>query len=409
MPGMLNTARLPLRIVSITSLLLAPVATAGESDNVDYDIRGRVGVESRLFLEDPLFPEQHEHYGSVMLRPEFSRTWNDGDERLVFTPFLRVSQFDDRRTHGDIRELYYEKFAPSWELRAGIRTLFWGVTESQHLVDIINQTDLVENIDTEDKLGQPMLEFAWVRDWGTLTGFLLPGFRERTFPGREGRLRGPLPVEVDEPEYDAELEQWHVDFALRYSHYVGDWDIGLSYFYGTSRDPVLELRPEAGELELIPVYDLIHQVGVDLQWTHEAWLLKFEGIAREGQDGTFSAITTGFEYTFFNVSGGNADVGVLAEWLFDSRGSSAPTSFENDVFVGMRLSLNDIKTTQLLAGAIIDPDSGATFGTLEASRRLGSSWRVSIEGRFFHNLPDDDPAAAIRRDDHLQVELSYYF
>ena len=71
-----------------------------------------------------------------------------------------------------------------WDLHLGVKQIFWGVTEFNHLVDIINQTDLVENIDGEDKLGQPMAHLSLVRDWGILDFHLLTGFRERTFPGR---------------------------------------------------------------------------------------------------------------------------------------------------------------------------------------------------------------------------------
>jgi hypothetical protein len=51
-------------------------------------------------------------------------------------------------------------------------------------VDIINQTDLVENIDGEDKLGQPMVHFSYFGDWGVVDFFLLPYLRERTYPGK---------------------------------------------------------------------------------------------------------------------------------------------------------------------------------------------------------------------------------
>ena len=59
--------------------------------------------------------------------------------------------------HGDIRELAYVHASDDWELRLGIRKEFWGVTEFQHLVDVINQTDGVEDFDGEDKLGQQMV------------------------------------------------------------------------------------------------------------------------------------------------------------------------------------------------------------------------------------------------------------
>ena len=94
---------------------------------------------------------------------------------LYFSPFLRLDQVDENRTHWDIRELYWLYFSRVWEIRVGVRTVFWGVTELQHLVDVINQTDLVENIDGEQKLGQPMVNLALIHDWGTVELFILTG------------------------------------------------------------------------------------------------------------------------------------------------------------------------------------------------------------------------------------------
>ncbi len=101
------------------------------------------------------------------------------------------------------RELSWQLVSRSWELRIGVRKVFWGVAESQQLVDIINQTDLVENVDGEDKLGQPMVNIALIRSWGTVDFFLLPWFRERTFPGQVGRLRFAQPVDTDNPAYES--------------------------------------------------------------------------------------------------------------------------------------------------------------------------------------------------------------
>lgn len=83
-----------------------------------------------------------------------------------------------------------------------MRKEFWGVAEARHLVDIINQTDEVENFDREDKLGQPMINLALINNWGTLDFFLLTGFRDRTFPGREGRLRTFPEIDVGEERYE---------------------------------------------------------------------------------------------------------------------------------------------------------------------------------------------------------------
>ena len=81
-----------------------------------------------------------------------------------------------RRTHADLREAYFLLFGEigdgEWELRVGIDQVFWGVTESQHLVDIINQIDLVEHPNGETKLGQPMVNITYSSDWGIVEFFV---------------------------------------------------------------------------------------------------------------------------------------------------------------------------------------------------------------------------------------------
>lgn len=363
----------------------------------------------RLFFEDPPDSQQAGETLSLSFQPEYQHKWDDGYQRFVFTPFARLDSRDDERTHFDIRELYWEKSAEQWDLRLGVRKVFWGVTESVHLVDIINQTDLVENPDGEDKLGQPMLSIAWVNDWGTLDFFVMPGFRERTFPGPKGRLRSQIPLDEDDAEYESNAEEWHVDAAIRWSHSAGDWDVALSHFYGTSREP--RLIPEFGLLDtkLIPYYDLIHQTGAELQYTRGGFLGKFELIHRSGQGKTFTSIATGFEYTFYAVRESALDIGLLAEYLYDSRNDDAPTPFESDIFMGTRFEFNDEQTTRLLMGVIVDPDSGTTAWRIEGSRRLGHSWTMNVEARAFNGVEKSDAGYDLHRDDYVQVELAWFF
>lgn len=370
---------------------------------------GDISAEYRGFLETPTDPRQGDSEFSLSFSPELYHEWDKGHQSFTFAPFIRRDYNDNERSHGDIREFTWVKAMESTEWRVGIRKVFWGVTESVHLVDIINQTDLVENPDGEDKLGQPMLNFALIRDWGTLDLFVLPGFRERTFPGVEGRLRSPLVVDTDHPIYESGDEDNHIDYALRWSNSIGDWDIGLSHFYGTSRDPRFVLGLKEGQPVLFPRYDLINQTGLDAQATLENWLLKLEAIHRTGQGDAYTAAATGFEYSFYGVFDTQKDLGLIAEYLWDERGEQAPTPFQNDVFVGTRLAFNDEASTEVLFGFIRDLDHSSTFANLEASRRIGSSWKLILESRLFSIKEDADPLAGFRNDDYVSVELQRYF
>jgi len=395
-------------LATIVLLLTLGVITASVA--AAHELSGYMAVEGRGFPNDPLYPEQERNNASFALQPEYYHEWENGSS-FTFVPFARLDSADSSRSHFDVRELNYLWLGDSWELRVGIGKVFWGVTEFVHLVDIINQTDLVEAFDGEEKLGQPMVNLSLPRDWGTIDVFVLPYFRERTFPGRDGRLRSPLVVDTDNPTYESAAEEHHVDFALRYSQSIGPWEIGLSHFSGTGREPTLLLGSnEAGDPVLIPFYEQIHQTGLDLQLTAGGWLWKLEGIYRAGQgdDGFFSG-AFGFEYTFSGVFGTLADVGVIAEYIRDERDEKATTPLQNDVAVGVRLAFNDAASSEALIGVVQDAESSARLITVEASRRLGSSLKATLEICAFSNVPPGDALYDLRDDDYVRLELAYYF
>lgn len=375
-----------------------------------HELSGYMAVEGRFFFKDPLFPEQEENNASFAIQPEYYHGWENGSS-FTFVLFARLDSADADRNHFDVRELNYLWLGDPWELRAGIGKVFWGVTEFAHLVDIINQTDLVEGIDEEEKLGQPMIEFSLPMDWGTIDLFLLPYFRERTFPGPDGRLRSQIEVDTDNAEYESDDKENHIDFAGRYSHTIGDWEIGLSHFSGTCREPALAPGfNSSGNLVLIPYYEQINQTGLDLQLITGGWLWKLESIYRTGQgnDDYFSD-AFGFEYTFNGVFGTPADVGILAEYIGDERGEDATTPFQNEIAMGVRLAFNDMAGTDALIGVIEDVETSARLITAEASRRFGDNWKLIINSWVFSNQPDDDLLYSLRDDDFFQLEIAYYF
>lgn len=399
---------------SVVSIALAS-ALAAHSAYGQWDAGGDLRLEIRVFPQSPAYSRQQSNLASpsFALEPELRYEFGGGSDRLTLRPFLRWDTHDDERSHFDLREANFLHVAPSWDMLAGVSRVFWGVTESVHLVDIINQTDAVEDIDREDKLGQLMLNMNLIRDSGTYSFFILPGFRERKFPGDDARRRGPLPIDTGNATFASGAGNKHVDYAVRWSRTLGDWDIGTSYFYGTSREPRLFPRAELGKrIELRPHYDLIHQLGLDVQYTKGAWLWKLETIARWGHGRPFLAAVGGFEYTLYQIFESNADLGFLAEFQYDGRADNrdAPSVIsDNDLFVGGRLALNDEASTAVLAGIIVDITNGTTLGTVEAERRLSNHWKMEFEARLILHTDESDPVHAVRRDSSLTFRLTYSF
>lgn len=384
------------------------------AQNADDRVRltGMVEAEARWFPSRSADGVGSRWFGSVALEPTFEANIfaDRDDQRIRITGFARLDTATGSRTHWDIREAKWTGQLGPVDVTLGADRQFWGVTESVHLVNVLNQIDTLEDVDGEDYLGQPMAAVSWPGRFGTLSGYVLPYFRERRFPGRDDRPNGPLPVDRALTSYQSGSEQWHVGWAARWSHSHGPFDLGLSHFSGTSREPLL--RPTlngAGAPVLAPHYELIDQSGLDLQVTSGALLLKLEAIHRWAPSGDFGAVAGGAEYTLFNLGGSGADLGLLAEYSHDERGPAGPSPFNSDMFVGLRFAGNDVSGTQALVGAIFDLEQDSQAFTLEASRRIGSSLRVSLDGRLFAGSRAADPLNLLADDDFLQVKAQWFF
>ena len=111
----------------------------------------------------------------------------------------------------------------------------------------------------------------------------------------------------------------------------------------------------------------------------------------------------GFEYTLGNVGSSGLDIGLLAEYSHDTRPSDftqPPFSvaiFDNDLFIGSRLALNDVQSTTVLGGAILDVELGTVSWLVEASRRVGETFTADFEIRAAAKVDPEDPLYFFRR------------
>jgi len=134
-----------------------------------------------------------------------------------------------------------------------------------------------------------------------------------------------------------------------------------------------------------------------LQATLGDWLWKLEALHRGGQGESYFAATGGFEYTYVGIAETASDIGLLTELMWDERGAAASTPFNRDVFIGVRWTANDEQSTELLGGITVDLSNQTRLFNLEASRRLGDAWKLSVQARLWSHVSANDPTAALRQ------------
>ena len=363
---------------------------------------GEVSFDNRYFFNVGL-QEQEKNHSSFSFSPEIFK--DDSNRIFHFKAKLRRDSEDPGRNLNDIQELYLINIFEDKEIKFGVSKEFWGVTETSHRVDIINQTDFTEGFDGEEKLGQPMIKISLERSWGLLDVYALLGFRERNFSGIKGRLRLPLSINEKNSLYSSSSKNKRVDFAFRWSNYYDDLDIAISHFSGTSREP--RFLPSPNEINaLVPLYEVIDQTGLEIQYLLDSLAIKGEVISRSGHGDRYTAATYGFEFTQVGFLQTRMDLGWVVEFNHDDRLESSP------FVLGTRFSFNDIYDSQILSGFIINDRSKELGFLLEASRRIGECCLLSLEGVYFDDTDEDNGKQklfqAFMEDDFLRAEFIYY-
>ena len=373
---------------------------------VKTEFSGHYKGDFRYFPEEGLFDKQKDSYFSTVVQPKLLLEWDDGDQLLQFTTFARLDQYNDARTHIDIRELYWQKMAKKWDLSIGVKKIFWGVTESNHLVDIINQYDMLEGIDVKHKLGQPMAHLSLALKWGIIDLIGSTYSRKLKLSGTQGRLRPPINIDYKNVLYESNQEEYNIDFAIRWSKSIKLVDIGLSHFYGNSRLPKLI---SSNGLNTVLYYEKIHHSSIDLQALTGAILWKMEAIYQFRENDEILAATIGGEYTISNLFSSASEITLLAEYSYDERAQEVFTGLNNDVFLGTRIAINDKQSTDITTGFVWDTELETRMYSLQFNRRLNANWKMQLDAKMFDHVNMNDLLFYNKNDSYVQATFINYF
>jgi hypothetical protein len=377
-------------------------ASRGETPNT-IQMAGWVESEIRIFPQAGLYATQRRAYPALGGELRLAGTLLRREHRWTVAGFGRGDLAHGDRSHLELREASWTWQPADWQLRGGMLMAFWGVTESNRLVDVVNQHDQREAPDLDAKLGQPGIAWTGPVGGGTLEIFALTHHRPRVFGLGEARFRAP-PSFVSAPVYESAAGRHRVDWAGRWSTRARALDVGLSHFWGTSREPelVVDSAPQ-------PRYAVVHQTGLDAQLTLGALLLKAEAIRREDDRHTIGAVTTGAEYVLGNVADTGGDVVVFAELSLDERRTRTPTGLDRDLFLAARWNANDEAGTELMVGGTLDMARGANVVRLEGSRRWSTSWRVVGEAHLMGRQHAPEFGYLLRRDSFVRAAIARHF
>ncbi len=260
-----------------TAALLAALLTFTASTIMAYDICDlQEDVESSGYLMtngiyrmDPDTPEQKPTYemklnlaadladwgaAKLSFRVAHDGTVHHPSSDNIFMEYNKV--FQDKRQYIDIDEAYMDVYLDSADLRFGIQKFAWGRIDGLSPVDNLNTINSMRGPlsgEMDAKIGVPAFKANIFSDWfNTELAWIpvviparLPTYEERWFPTMmrlpshiDSGPMGLIPMLTTYQDIDMPaITLANSELGVRFSKYIGGWDLALSYYNGFDPQP----------------------------------------------------------------------------------------------------------------------------------------------------------------------------
>ena len=150
----------------IVIFFLVTLLHASHAKALDFKAYGFIQPESSIYINGNGRHGQDNYNTSLFGKGTFVSYLQNGDAKFTISAIGRFDQSDDQLRYLDFQKFKYEYYFDDVTLKVGNEIVFWGVNETFNIVDIINQSNLAENISGTKKLGQPMASISYNQDYG---------------------------------------------------------------------------------------------------------------------------------------------------------------------------------------------------------------------------------------------------
>ena len=382
----------------LSSLLLA--------DGFDY--KGNIGIESSYAKHD--IDGKRESQNALRLELEMKQKTGSGE--FVFNAKAIVDSDDKERRYFDATDLYYKHDFENSDLPIGRNTRFWGAMEFYNHTDNFNTKDWLDNpFDYDAKLGSNNIAYTQYFDNSEFSVIAKVHETGQKVQDKES-INNFLP-----PTYSDKLETQKSEnrptVYLKYSGSGDDVQIDYSVIYQNGYDEQRYLAPTAkGELRQNAY--LVNKVMGYATLVDGSTIYKTEVSYTKSDDdkvSDYAQLSAGVEHTLYGVWG-KSDLGLLGEYYKyksqddDKLGAKDfGNLFQNDLALGLRLSVNDSSDSDVLVGVSLDQDNQEKLLFAEYNTRLVEKYKLKLS--YQHLAPKE--GSTFKEVDSAKVEFGYYF
>jgi hypothetical protein len=408
--------------------------------HANWDNKGSVTLEVRQFEDDEI-DETFENQRSLLFKYHGEGEWDSLNAKLSF-----VGRYDDQDPKRKMvwpEDVYLKKsFFEESSISAGYQIFTYSYMEAFHPLDVTNAKILDVSIVNAQKLGELFIGFETEVNGGDFKFYLLPNPTRPELPGKDSRLN--LAEDFNKAHWvgqDGEESDWSDHFLISYEKSYDDFDIMFVTSKGMDRSRLLigtldystyngNVFPDNLDL-YTPFYYERFFSGFNTVYNFESFqfkssmaysfylaedevlIVKAPKEVELKRPHDYGILAFGIEKPFSFDNG--LDTIYIVEYQTISVADEDRDSFalQNDLFLAVKLSFNDINSKDLTISAMLDLEKGDQegFGQIVYSQRFFESWRFEMSYLDYF-IPEDAALSGIgifKDKEHYSLKIKKYF
>ena len=401
----------------------------------DFEYRGYVGLNSQAYFKRPA----DKHAQNFTLEQELELSYTHGDWQSGARLYAQEDGHDldedkeNGRTFLRLDELYVKYELENALFFAGKNIRFWGALEAFNVADTFTTVDFRSDLLDQQREGAWNVAYSYFTETGELS-LIMKLYENPWRMGKYPYVYDFLPKFV---HYDSDLEHEKEGFyPTLYLKYSGstEWEYPLDYAfimqhgydsqrYFTSDAPLNgvnnRFRANAYLVDKALTYHTLVLGNTLFKLEASAAHVRDEQVMLGGLHvKDYYQLGAGFEHTLVAVYE-SADLGLIGEYYrydtFEHKNEIADDlalfqTFQNDLFVGLRYSFNDMEDSSVLAGVVIDTEYAEQSYRVEYKTRLFDTFSLKADYSYINPSDSQQTAyAMLQEHQRIGVNLAYHF
>ena len=328
-------------------------------------------------------------------------------------------QEDNKRSFIRVNEAYIEYEFEEDKILLGKNIRFWGALEAENIVDTFNIRDLRNDPLTTDKIGAYNFEYSHYFEESEFS-FITKFYEQSNEMADSSYMYSALSSNTTfNDNLQSEKSKYRPTVYLTYSGSLyGEHSLDYAFVYQNGYDSQRYITMTGNTFNQHAY--LVNKFMTYNTMVVNSTLLKLEAIyanvIKDELISDYIHVALGVEHTLDQLDNGS-EIGVIAEYYYydtleDNKLNDLDLSqsFQNDLFVGLRYSLNDESDTSAVGGVIFDTQYDEQSYYVEYESRFNDMFKVSIDYRYIEPSTSHNTVyAKLGQHQRLGFNISYHF